>query len=117
MSADRITETLTRLFAVENWPVVFWHDADREFESAIAGLNLPDVSVLRLDETPALKVKLLIEREHPGAQWLLYSPAEEPEPTQDWLLDIRLRSKTFSADTASIQLDELGLESQALRAT
>jgi uncharacterized protein (TIGR02687 family) len=116
MSTDRIAETLARLFAVEHWPVVFWQDPEREFESTVGGLTLPGVSVLRLDETPAIKVKLLIERERPNGQWLLYAPSPEPEPVKDWLLDLRLRGKTFRADTASIQLDELGLQSQALRA-
>jgi uncharacterized protein (TIGR02687 family) len=116
MSTDRITETLARLFTAEHWPIVFWQDPEREFESTIEALDLPGVSVLRLDETPALKVKLLIERERPDGQWLLYAPFPEPEPAKDWLLDLRLRGKTFRADTASIQLDELGLESQALRA-
>jgi uncharacterized protein (TIGR02687 family) len=116
MSTDRITETLAQLFTAEHWPVVFWQDPEREFESTIGTLALPGVSVLRLDETPALKVKLLIEREHPDGQWLLYAPFPEPEPAKDWLLDLRLRGKTFRADTASIQLDELGLASQVLRA-
>lgn len=61
-------------------------------------------------------MKLLIERERLDDRWLLYALFPEPEPATDWLLDLRLRSKTFHADTASIQLDELGLETQALRA-
>jgi hypothetical protein len=34
----------------------------------------------------------------------------------DWLLDIRLRSRSFHADNASILLEDLGLTSQQLRA-
>ena len=34
---------------------------------------------------------------------------------KDWLLDIRLRSKSFKADSTSILLDDLGLVSQTLR--
>jgi uncharacterized protein (TIGR02687 family) len=116
MSSDRVTEALSKLFTTEHWSIVFWQDPEREFEAAIGSLALSGISVLRLDETPALKVKLLIERERPDDRWLLYAPFPEPEPATDWLLDLRLRSKTFRADTASIQLDELGLETQALRA-
>ncbi len=47
--------------------------------------------------------------------WLVYAPFDEPEPAQDWLLDARLRGKPFSADSASIQLEELGLSTRSLR--
>jgi hypothetical protein len=46
---------------------------------------------------------------------LLYSPAEEPDYEDDWLLDIRLYSRSFRADRASILLLDLGLANQHLR--
>ncbi|MEZ6117133.1 MAG: hypothetical protein R3C28_11245 [Pirellulaceae bacterium] len=45
----------------------------------------------------------------------LYSPTEEPDYDDDWLLDIRLFSRSFRGDRASIILDELGLKSQHLQ--
>ena len=42
--------------------------------------------------------------------------AEEPDFDSDWLLDIRLYSRSFRADRASIILDELGLAHQSMRA-
>ena len=48
-------------------------------------------------------------------RYLVYSPAEEPEYEDDWLLDIRLYSRSFRADRASIILQDLGLSSQHLR--
>ncbi len=48
-------------------------------------------------------------------KFLLYSPTEEPDFEEDWLLDIRLYSRSFRADRASIILEQLGLESQYLR--
>ncbi|NVH77086.1 BREX-1 system phosphatase PglZ type A [Paraburkholderia sp. JPY432] len=104
---------LARLFA-EGHSLVFWNDADGEFAVHVDQLDLPSVRVVRLDQTPALQVKIEIERER-GAQWLFYAPFPEPAPSADWLLDARLRGKAFSADTASMQLDELGLSTQALR--
>lgn len=103
---------LARLFS-EGHSLVFWNDADGEFASQVEQLDLQGVRVVRLDQTPALQAKIAIEREV-GAQWLFYAPFPEPEPSADWLLDARLRGKAFSADTASIQLDELGLSTQAL---
>ena len=104
---------LARLFA-DGHNLVFWNDADGEFTQDVDSLALDNVTVLRLDEIPLLKVKRELEAA-PAANWLLYSPAPVPEPVADWLLDARLRGKAFSADTASIQLDELGLASHALR--
>jgi hypothetical protein len=71
-------------------------------------LQLQGVTVLRLDDTPALRAKLMLEAS-PDQRWLLYSNQPEPEPTKDWLLDVRLRSKSFRADSTSILLEDLGL--------
>ncbi|MEM5440123.1 BREX-1 system phosphatase PglZ type A [Paraburkholderia diazotrophica] len=105
---------LSRLLG-EGHSLVFWNDAEGEFASQLDGVELDGVRVVRLDQVPALQVKIWIEREK-DTRWLLYAPFAEPEPTADWLLDARLRGKAFSADTASIQLDELGLATQSLRA-
>ena len=114
MSSQRITDSLNNLF--ESQRIIFWHDPEGEFSSVVATLALGEVKLIRLDESPALKVKLDIERGDNTCQWLLYSPTAEPEPSHDWLLDIRLRSKSFRADSTSILLEDLGLTSQQLRA-
>ena len=113
MSLQRITESLTTLFETHN--VIFWHDVENEFSTEIETFTPENVCLIRLDESAALEVKINIERQ-PQQQWLLYSVKPEPERKLDWLLDIRLRSKTFKADSTSILLDDLGLASQqALR--
>lgn len=113
MSNQRIVDSLSALYA--NSSVVFWHDVDAEFSASVDELPLPQVEIVRIDSLPALQVKLNIERT-PSQKWLLYSNQPEPELAQDWLLDIRLRSKSFSADAASILFEDLGLSSQTLRA-
>ncbi|MDP2405085.1 MAG: BREX-1 system phosphatase PglZ type A [Hydrogenophaga sp.] len=112
MSQQRLIESLTSLFNTN--PVVFWHDVDAEFSSVVDSLQLDGVRLVRLKDTPALQVKLDIER-HPGQRWLVYSTAPEPDPTKDWLLDVRLRAKSFRADSVSILLEDLGLTTQSLR--
>lgn len=104
---------LERLFT-EGATLVFWNDPDGEFSAQVDALSLDGVRIARLDVAPALQVKIWIEREA-GARWLIYAPFAEPEPEKDWLLDARLRGKPFSADTASMQLDELGLGTASLR--
>jgi len=111
----KINDALDRVFNEEKQRIVFWNDADCEFKNVLPFLLLENVTVLRLDETPALEVKLRVERDDPTGRYLLYSPTEEPDYERDWLLDIRLYSRGFRADRASILLDELGLANQYLR--
>ena len=114
MDSSKITTGLTRLYD-EGCRIVFWHDPDREFEETLASLSLDEVSLIRLDECGALQAKVRMEQEKPNGRFLLYAPFEEPEAEQDWLFDIRLYSRTFRADRASIVLDELGLTQHYIR--
>lgn len=112
----QIEEALRKAFDEEKARIVFWNDPDREFGETLGELRLDDVTTLTLDDLAALEVKIRLEREDPEGRYLLYSTGEEPELDDDWLLDIRLYSRSFRADRASILLDELGLEQQRLRA-
>src|SRR5216683_8262579 len=73
------------------------------------------VHIIRLDQVSLLEAKIRLERDEPNGKFLLYAPTEEPDYEDDWLLDIRLYSRSFRADRASIILDELGLENHHLR--
>ena len=55
-----------------------------------------------------LKPRSALRRTNPPAKFLLYAPTEEPDYDNDWLLDIRLYSRSFRADRACILLQELG---------
>lgn len=80
-------------------------------------LRLDGVTTLRPDVEGTLATKIQIEREQPEGKFLVYSPTEEPDFEDDWLLDVRLYSRSFRADRASILLQDLGLENQLLRPT
>ena len=121
MDTQPILDALERLYSQEGTRIVVWHDPDREFADFVTGRVLPiDVgchAVTILDLTPPrsdLALKLRLERGEPDTKFLLYAPFEEPDADQDWLLDIRLYSRIFRADRASIHLQELGLVSQDL---
>ncbi|MFP4533976.1 MAG: BREX-1 system phosphatase PglZ type A [Desulfobacterales bacterium] len=115
MDTKQITEALGDIFDREKHRIVFWYDGEREFEEALPELGMEDVCVLRLDECSPLETKIRLEIEDTSGRYLLYAPHEEPAPENDWLIDIRLYSRTFHADRASIILSDLGLKSQALR--
>lgn len=118
MQTNQLTDALARLFDQEEVRIVFWNDPEQEFLSYFEGQlfsPLNEVEVIRLDQIGGLEAKLRIEQDQPNTRFLLYSPAEEPEYEKDWLLDIRLYSRSFRADRASIILDELKLGNQHLR--
>ena len=112
---NQITTALERLFNEEGQRIVFWNDPEREFQNTLPFLMLDGVTTLRLDQLGALEIKIRLERDEPTSKFLLYAPTEEPEFEDDWLLDIRLYSRSFRADRASILLQELGLVNQHLR--
>ncbi len=112
---NQIHTALNRLFNEEGQRIVFWNDPDHEFFMTVPLLELDGVTTLRLDEVGALEAKIRLEREEPSAKFLLYAPTEEPDYEDDWLLDIRLYSRSFRADKASILLQELGLVNLHLR--
>ncbi|MDA1348822.1 MAG: BREX-1 system phosphatase PglZ type A, partial [Chloroflexi bacterium] len=116
MDTRQVNDALDKLFQEER--IVFWNDPDKEFlaymdEQLFSPIE--GVKVLRLDQTGALAAKLLIERKEANGRFLIYAPEEEPDYENDWLLDIRLYSRSFRADRASILLEELGLTTQHLR--
>ena len=113
MDSKQLSDALDRLFS-EGYRIVFWHDPEREFVNSLPFVMLEGVSVLRLDQVGGLEAKLRLEQDT-SSRFLVYSPAEEPEFEDDWLLDVRLYSRSFRADRASIILDQLGLASLQLR--
>ncbi len=112
---NQINTALERLFNEEGQRIVFWNDPDQEFQNTLPFIMLDNVTTLRLDKVGALEAKIRIERDEPTGKFLLYAPTEEPDYENDWLLDIRLYSRSFRADKASILLQELGLVNQHLR--
>lgn len=114
MDTKQLNDALDRLFS-EGHRIVFWNDPEREFVNTLPFIMLDGVNVLRLDQVGGLEAKLRLEQDDPSERFLVYSPAEEPEFEDDWLLDVRLYSRSFRADRASIILDELGLVNHQLR--
>ncbi len=111
----QINSALERVFNEEGQRIVFWNDPDKEFGELLDSVDVSGVSTLRLDQVGSLEIKLKVERLEPLNKFLLYSPTEEPDFDDDWLLDIRLYSRSFRADKASILLQELGLQNLHLR--
>ncbi len=113
MDKVHVVEKLSESFQESR--IVFWHDPEGEFAETVSELDVQDVTVMRIDQIGFLEVKKCIEIDEPEEKFLLYATTAEPPVEQDWLLDIRLYSRTFRADRASLLLNELGLTHQSLR--
>ena len=115
MDTKQLHAALSKLYTEDESRIVFWNDPEGEFEGELDKLNLDDVTLVRLDQTGSLATKVRVEYNEPETKFLLYAPEPEPELSKDALLDIRLYSKSFSADRSSIILDELGLTRHQLK--
>lgn len=115
MDAPQIVESLTRIFKEENERLVFWYDSNKEFEENLNSISIEGITLVKLDQTSSLELKILLELSDTKNQYLIYAPFPEPTYEKDWLLDIRLYSRTFYADSASIILDELKLTQLSMR--
>lgn len=116
MNSKQIDHGLRRLFFSEEQRLVFWYDPEQSFTDELPNLDLPSVQVLDMAEMSALGLKLKLELDDRESKYLMYFPHAEPEPEDDWLLDMKLYSRTFHADRISIIFNDLGLQQQSLRA-
>ena len=114
MNLDQIKQGLEQAFYTEQHRIVFWYDAEQSFSEEVKALNLGDVQILNMAEESSLAIKLKLELQDQQGKYLLYFPSPEPETEKDWLLDIKLYSRSFYADRFSIIFNELGLQQQSL---
>jgi len=115
MNLDQLQGGLEQAFFKEGHRIVFWYDPECDFESDLPSIELSDVTVVNMNDKSSLGIKLKLELEDAQGKYLLYFPNQEPELEKDWLLDIKLYSRSFYADRFSIIFNDLGLHQQSLR--
>ncbi len=115
MNITQLNEGLKQAFFKEGHRLVFWYDPAKDFEAELTNLALEDISILNMADQSLLGTKLKLELEDTQGKYLLYFPSEEPEVQKDWLLDIKLYSRSFYADRISIIFNDLGLHQQSMR--
>lgn len=115
MDSKQLTLGLQQAFFAENHRIVFWYDPEQSFIDVLDKLELPDVKVLNMQDESTFGVKLKLELEDTKGRYLLYFPCAEPDAEDDWLLDIKLYSRSFYADKVSMIFNELGLQQMSLR--
>lgn len=115
MDTKQLQQGLQQAFFTEKHRIVFWYDPEQSFSDELANLDLPDVQILNMQDEPSLAIKMRLELDDPSGRYLLYFPSPEPDIADDWLLDIKLYSRTFYADRLSLVFNDLGLQQQSLR--
>ena len=89
--------------------IVFWYDGEKAFYESLDELKFEGVTILNMENQAALEIKELLEIKDTIGRYLLYFPTGEPAYENNWLLDIQLYSRVFTADRVSMVFNELGL--------
>jgi uncharacterized protein (TIGR02687 family) len=116
---NRIQTILETLFNDDRrWPhdgrrIIFWYDADGQFQETFDELAIEGIEKLLLNRNPFhAKYRLLVQS--PNENFLVYAPYGEPPSEDNWLLDIQLYSLLFRADRAALLHDDLGFQKRHL---
>ena len=106
IASNRIHESLDTALARRR--VVLWYDPNGEWISEFDGYQSANAEKLRV-ECNEFSVKVAISRAPLEQRFLLYIPSAKPPEPDNWLLDLLLAGHEFSADRASLDIEEAGL--------
>ena len=110
LNLKQITDKLNNEFASDVRKLVFWYDANAEFQEDIDGLELENAKVLHLEPDNQFYVKYFLECEDTTTNYLVYAPFAKPDIRYNHLADTIRYSKEFFADRASLLTLDLGID-------
>lgn len=105
-ATNRIHESLDTALARKR--VVLWYDPNGEWASEFDDYQPAAADKLRV-EGNEFSVKVAISRAPLDQRFLLYLPSAKPPEPGNWLLDLLLAGHEFTADRASLDIQEAGL--------
>ena len=105
-ATNRIHDSLNAALASKR--VVFWYDPHGEWASEFEAYQPAAAEKLRV-EGNEFSVKARISRAPLEERFLLYLPSAKPPEPDNWLLDLLLAGHEFTADRASLDLQQAGL--------
>jgi uncharacterized protein (TIGR02687 family) len=106
MAVNRIHESLDAALARKR--VVLWYDPNGEWASEFDDYQPAQAEKLRVQGNE-FSVKVVISRAALPQRFLLYLPCPKPPEPDNWLLDLLLAGHEFTADRASLDIQEAGL--------
>lgn len=114
LTTDKIISQLNHYFDEGN-QYVFWYDDKQQFTDMIDQIadKLPNIKLYKAqaDQQFKTKTELLADPDH---KYLIYAPYERPQIQNNYLTDMELYSKLFTADATQIILEELHLPEDKL---
>ena len=105
-ATSRIHESLDTALARKR--VVLWYDPNGEWAAEFNDYQPARAEKLRV-EGNEFSVKVAISRARLDQRFLLYIPSAKPAEPDNWLLDLLLAGHEFTADRASLDIQEAGL--------
>lgn len=92
--------------------IIVWRDEAGVFAETVAGMQLENARILRMEKNHMFEVRRQIEVDFADENLLIYCPMAFERPQDNWLLDVFLYSEEFRADYWSLVFDELNIENQ-----
>ena len=105
-ATSRIHESLDTALARKR--LVIWYDPSAEWASEFEAYQTAKAKKLRVERNE-FSVKATISRAPLDQRFLLYIPSAKPPEPDNWLLDLLLAGHEFTADRASLDIQEAGL--------
>lgn len=95
LNLKQITDKLNSEFASDVRKLVFWYDANAEFQEDIDSIELENAKVLHLEPDNQFYIKYFLEREDTTTNYLVYAPFAKPNIRDNHLADTIRYSKEF----------------------
>lgn len=96
LNLKQITDKLNSEFASDVRKLVFWYDANAEFQEDIDSIELENAKVLHLEPDNQFYIKYFLEREDTTTNYLVYAPFAKPSIRDNHLADtIRYSQRIF----------------------
>lgn len=115
LTTKKIISKLNRYFAQGN-QYVFWYDDKQQFTDYIDQIatQLPNVKLYKAQANQQFKAKVELLADS-KQKYLIYAPYERPKIQKNFLTDMELYSRIFTADASQIILEELHLPQDKLQ--
>lgn len=107
----QIEDRLRAMFTPgEQRKLVFWYDESASFENEVSQLNIPGVTVYRMEPRTQFATKWMLELEHPDESFLIYAPFAKPSLEENHLADMLRYSQEYSTDKATMIAQDFNLD-------
>jgi uncharacterized protein (TIGR02687 family) len=103
---DELKEALLQKF--RSFRIVFWYDEKQELLEDFNNLTFEDVKKIHISGNE-FEVKHIVSKQEPEQKFLLYFDKKQPNPEDNWLLDLQLAHTIFYTDQEAMFLQEMGL--------